>query len=350
MPDLPARPDLGQLRRQAKDLLRAAVSGDDDALARMHAVSDRLVLASAQLAIAREHGFESWPKLRVEVLRRAMFDAVDVAGMRALLREHPELATRRMQHWSDHRRGISPIGYVAAQRYDTARRIWREVPEAHLMARALIEAGAPVEGEPGERETPLITAASYGDAAVARVLIEAGADLTAHAAPDAGGVPGGSALLHAAVFGMTAVVDVLVQAGARPESIAEAAAAGDLHGFLTADTPLQDRLRALIMAADHERLGVIDELLAAGTPVDAEDERWGRQALRVAAAGGRAASVEHLLARGADPNVRDTRHGRTALEWCREARDGLADQRGHDRVEALLAPLTGARPGGSAGR
>ena len=119
MPDLPARPDLGQLRRQAKDLLRAAVSGDPDALARMHAVSDRLVLASAQLAIAREHGFESWPKLRIEVLRRATFDAVDVAGLRALLREHPELATQRMEHWSDHRRGISPIGYVAAQRYDT---------------------------------------------------------------------------------------------------------------------------------------------------------------------------------------------------------------------------------------
>jgi ankyrin repeat protein len=347
MPDLPARPDLGQLRRQAKDLLRAAASGDAEALARMHAVSGRLVLASAQLAIAREHGFGSWPKLRVEVLRRATFDTVDVAGLRALLRDHPELATQRMEHWSDHGRGISPIGYVAAQRYDTARRIWRDVPEAHEMARALIDAGAPVEGEPGERETPLITAASYGDAAVARVLIEAGADVTAHAAPDAGGVPGGSALLHAAVFGMTEVVDVLVEAGARPEDIAEAAAAGDVRGFLTPETPLQDRVRALIMAADHERLGVIDELLDAGTPIDAADERWGRQALRVAAGSGRAASVGHLLARGADPNVRDMRHGRTALEWCRVARSGVADQRGHDRVEALLAPVTGARPADS---
>ena len=340
MPDLPARPDLGQLRRQAKDLLRAAANGDVHALARMHAVSERLVLASAQLAIAREHGFESWPKLRIEVLRRETFDSVDVGGLRALLRDHPELAVQRMEHWSDHRSGISPIGYVAAQRYDTARRIWRDVPDAHLMARALIEAGAPVEGEPGERETPLITAASYGDAAVARVLIEAGADLTAHAAPDAGGVPGGSALLHAAVFGMTEVVDVLVGAGARPEDIAEAAAAGDVRGYLTADTSPQDRLRALIMAADHERLAVIDEPLDAGTPIDAADERWGRQALRVAAGNGRAASVEHLLARGADPNVRDARHGRTALEWCRVARSAVADQRGHDRVELLLAPVT----------
>jgi hypothetical protein len=140
------------------------------------------------------------------------------------------------------------------------------------------------------------------------------------------------------------VVDVLVTAGARAEDIAEAAAAGDVSGFLTTDTPLQDRLRALIMAADHERPTVIDELLAAGTPVDAADERWGRQALRVAAGNGRAASVEHLLARGADPNVIDARHGRTALEWCRHARSGVADTGGHDRVEALLAAVTDAGP------
>jgi ankyrin repeat protein len=65
----------------------------------------------------------------------------------------------------------------------------------------LIAAGAPVEGYPDDKETPLITAASYGDAEVAKVLIEAGADLEARAAPDAGGVPGATALGHAAVFG-----------------------------------------------------------------------------------------------------------------------------------------------------
>jgi len=335
MPDLPARPDLDQLRRRAKDLLRAARGGDADALRQLYAVSDRLVLASAQLAVAREHGFESWPTLRVEVLRREVLDNADAARLRALLAEHPELAVQRMQHWCDHPRGFSPIGYVAALRYDTSRHVWRDVPDAHLLARALIEAGAPVEGAPGDRETPLITAASYGDAAVAAVLVEAGANLEARAAPDAGGVPGGSPLLHAAVFGMTAVLDVLVAAGARAENIAEAAAAGDLDGHLTGDTRPQERIRALVMAADHERLTVIDELLRAGTPIDAIDEQWGRQALHVAASNGRAASVQHLLTRGAEPKVRDAR-GRTALELCRRARRGVADQRGHDRVEALL--------------
>ena len=94
------------------------------------------------------------------------------------------------------------------------------------------------------------------------------------------------------------------------------------------------------MAADHERLSVIDELLEAGTPIDAEDEVWGRQALRVAAQDGRAASVRHLLARGADPNVRDA-HGQTALDCCRQGRRAVADTRGHDEAEALLAQSLG---------
>jgi hypothetical protein len=60
--------------------------------------------------------------------------------------------------------------------------------------------------------------------------------------------------VHAAVFGMTGVVDVLVAAGARSYSIEDAAAAGDITGWLTTETPLQARIRALVMAADHQRL------------------------------------------------------------------------------------------------
>jgi hypothetical protein len=51
------------------------------------------------------------------------------------------------------------------------------------------------------------------------VLIGADADLEARASDVAGGVPGGTALLHAAVFGMSDVVDVLVEARARIEAI-----------------------------------------------------------------------------------------------------------------------------------
>jgi len=70
MSELPDRPDLDQLRRQAKELLRAAADGEPRARARLRAVSERVTLSAAQLAIAREHGFASWPALRAEAERR----------------------------------------------------------------------------------------------------------------------------------------------------------------------------------------------------------------------------------------------------------------------------------------
>lgn len=65
---LPRRPSLEQLHKEAKDLLRDARRGDAAALTRMAAVTraaprTRSVLADAQLTIAREYGFASWPKL-----------------------------------------------------------------------------------------------------------------------------------------------------------------------------------------------------------------------------------------------------------------------------------------------
>lgn len=199
--------------------------------------------------------------------------------------------------------------------------------------------GAPVNGHPGTPETPLITAASYGDAEVARVLIDAGADMEVRAAPHAGGVPGGTALLHAAVFGMTAVLDLLVHAGAHVNGLEEAAAAGDVTGWLTPNTPLAARIRALAMAADHQRLQVLDQIIAAGTPVDAEDMQYERQALRLAAQNGRPASVRRLLQLGADPNHRDPKHSRTALEWSQPEHRYL-DSPAHDEVDTILRPLT----------
>jgi ankyrin repeat protein len=68
---LPVQPNLDHLRRQARDLLRAARAGDTIAVERMRAVSDRLTLAAAQLAVAREYGFASWAKLKTEVQARS---------------------------------------------------------------------------------------------------------------------------------------------------------------------------------------------------------------------------------------------------------------------------------------
>jgi ankyrin repeat protein len=338
MPALPVHSNLEQLRHQAQDLLRAAKAGDADALRRINAVSDRVRLASAQLALAREYGFPSWSRLKHEVERREILTSRDLSRLRRLLAQEPDLARVKMGHWRDHKQAL-PLGFMAMLRFDRERLgLPRELPGTGAVAQALIDAGAPVDGDAGDKETPLITAASYGDAEVAEVLIAAGADVNAHAAPDAGGVPGGSPLLHAAVFGMTDVLDLLIVAGAEVHSLEEAAAVGDLTGWSTPEAPLQARIRALVFAADHQRLPVIDELLDAGTPVDAFDEVWGRQALRIAAQNGRPASVRRLLERGADPNLRDA-EGLTALDWCRPGRRYL-DGPGHAEVEAILQPVT----------
>src|SRR5262245_23248768 len=85
---LPDHPNLEQLKRQAKDLLRSARARESSALARFRNLpafahdSDAdlsrrtLALHDAQSVIAREHGFESWNALRERVEELTLeFDA-----------------------------------------------------------------------------------------------------------------------------------------------------------------------------------------------------------------------------------------------------------------------------------
>ena len=69
---LPARPSLEQLRKQAKEFLRAYRVGDTDATDRFRAQiprladpapPDEMILADAQFVLAREYGFENWAEL-----------------------------------------------------------------------------------------------------------------------------------------------------------------------------------------------------------------------------------------------------------------------------------------------
>lgn len=109
---LPPRPDLDQLKHQAKDLLKSHNAGEPAAIGRIQQSHPRsldapsLRLSDAQLVIAREYGYESWPKLKaavdemllaqgdpLELLKRAFHDD-NASLVRKVLARHPEIKAR----------------------------------------------------------------------------------------------------------------------------------------------------------------------------------------------------------------------------------------------------------------
>jgi ankyrin repeat protein len=86
---LPARPNLEQYKKQAKELAKDCGLGASEALARVRkhhprfmGVSEelrepRVVLTDAQLVIAREHGFESWPRFAAHITTVNLERSVD---------------------------------------------------------------------------------------------------------------------------------------------------------------------------------------------------------------------------------------------------------------------------------
>jgi hypothetical protein len=116
-------PDLEQLKRQAKELLRAFAAGDAEAAAEVAAHyraadASRFALHDAQLVVARSYGFESWPKLKAYVdgvTVKRLADAVradDLAQVQAMLQSRPELADMAMSYGDEHR----PIHYAVMKR------------------------------------------------------------------------------------------------------------------------------------------------------------------------------------------------------------------------------------------
>jgi ankyrin repeat protein len=113
---LPALPSLEQLKRQAKELVKQFKARDSEAVRRVQPhlpraaevsmetlLTSRLTLSEAQLVLAREYDFPSWPRLKrhietsrpdegaaVEAFKRAVRDG-DSSKLKTLLRTHPAL-------------------------------------------------------------------------------------------------------------------------------------------------------------------------------------------------------------------------------------------------------------------
>ena len=114
---LPVRPNLDQLKHQAKDLLRDIRRGDPNAIAEFKkhhpkpGAVDEVKLADAQLALARSYQAPSWPRL---VQACNLIDAIwrdDLEAVRKLIVKHPNLlhedATIRKSNWGP------PLSYAA---------------------------------------------------------------------------------------------------------------------------------------------------------------------------------------------------------------------------------------------
>jgi hypothetical protein len=114
----PIRPNLDQLRNQAKDLLRAMRRGDSAAIDELRQHHPKQIdpvaakLADAQLVLARSYGLPSWPRL-VSACR--MTDAIwrgDVGAVRALVLKDPRLLHEAARGRPDSNWG-PPMSYAA---------------------------------------------------------------------------------------------------------------------------------------------------------------------------------------------------------------------------------------------
>jgi ankyrin repeat protein len=332
---LPERADLGQLRRRAKELRDAARGGDPAAAERFSRhhpsfLPDAVSLAAAQLVIARELGFLSWPRLV------AAIDA-DAASRRAVQVFVAASVEGRLRQASDVLRADPAIGrrdLLAATVLGDALAV-RELLAADPAAAVAID---------GERGWPPLLYACYsrwhqieptrasGLADVVRLLLDAGASPNTN---DGGRPRYRSALKGSVEVNNPAVTQLLLGAGANPDPgqpINEAAAHRD-HQCLRLLLGSGARVAgtwALGAAVHNDDAVAISALLNAlqAEGLDAADKAT--EALPDAAANASLRVVVALLEAGAKPGASDD-DGVSALR--------LAVRAGNDDIAAQLRAL-----------
>jgi ankyrin repeat protein len=284
---LPPHPSLAQLKNQAKDLRRARAE-------------EKLSVARSLYLVAREYGFDSWPKLKrhVESLRSGegaadlytACEAGDLDAARAHLALDPELARRKGGF-----KQREPLLYLCFSPLlaDPAR-----APAMLAIARTLLSLGADPNAyymendDPNARQTPLYGAAGVNhNAEMTRLLLEAGAD------PN-DGAPGSGpeSLYHASEFSDLTCLRLILEAKPDRDKISYC---------LARKLDFEDYPGALLYL-DHG---------ADPNFVTPHGERWTR--LHHAVARGRSARIVALLLdRRADPMARDA-HGRTPYDLAR---------------------------------
>ncbi|MCA9131107.1 MAG: ankyrin repeat domain-containing protein [Planctomycetales bacterium] len=365
------RPNLEQKRKLAKDLLKAVKRLDGGGAARFiwnhprfrgktgqDVIREGVTLVEAQHVIARESGFDSWPKLK-EYIRllevepdgpvAAFEDAVhatirgDAKRLKALLHAHPEIATMR----STRRHRCVLPHYIAANGVENEHQV--APTNAPEIARILFDAGAATVVDAtaeiygsGPGSTPLVALVSSThphevgvQAELVHIFCEAGASVN--------GVEDDGLPIHVALgFRYPQAASALAECGARIDNLPTAAGLGRLdlvEAYLDESSqlvsnachfpnPKHDRFprsvaphpsatlqQALVFACMSGRTAIAKLLLDHGVEVNGGPRR-GITALHEACYQGQAEAAHLLLQHGADPTIRDRMWDSTAIGWA----------------------------------
>jgi len=298
---LPERASLEYLKKLAKERLHELRQADP-----------HTKLATALLAVAREHGFASWRALKAEIdLRQTKDTAIffeacskgDVEALRGLLANNPGLI--HVDNATAPHRGWTGL-HSAAQR-------------GHVDAvRLLLEHGAnPNARESGDNTYPLHWTVASGHIEVARALLDAGGDVHGIGDDHELDVIGWATFYHSeGDAGMQEVVALLLERGAH-HHIFSAIVLGALNLIqkLVEENPgaLDRRMSRfeqsqppLHFAMGRKRYDILNLLIELGADLEAEDKD-GHTALATAMLSGDREAMSRLHVAGAkQPTLTET--------------------------------------------
>ncbi len=344
MNTLPARPDLDHEKKQAKALLKAYRDGDSTALARFRAQLPRLTstaatpsptLADAQFVIARERGFESWPKLKAHIESLRPLDEHVVPFFRAvrngkltvarrLVAQHPTLTSHNFH-----------VACAAADVKAVAEWLARDPSVVHSFALPQAKVLPLVVACVSQIHTlgPQVAAAS---AQCVKLLLDHGADPNTTFTEGDAKLP---VLYYACIANNVGVVRLLLERGAEVndgESIHHSAEMNHreclelllAHGAdLSTRHPHWKKTVLFFLAEINARPEGVEWLLEHGANPSVTSGDQAETPLHRASASGNLALVTVFLRHGADPNA-ERKDGRTSY--------ALAMRGGHTEVAACL--------------
>jgi hypothetical protein len=352
---LPSNPNLDHLKYQAKDLLKAHAARDRSAaqlIREFHPrfakstdaeiFAARLTLSDAQLTIARESGFSSWPRLKRHIekptlanridlpfheriedaaFRRAvdLLDVGDVDGLRSHLKLHPKLARQRVVfEGGNYFRNPTLLEFIA----ENPTRHGKLPANIVVVTKVILEAGTTQSAL--DETLALVASGKIARESAAQVAL---IDLLC----DYGADPNTAMRTAAIHHEMEAVHALIRRSGKIDLSIAAALGqAEDARRLLpTADS--EARHWALAMAAQFGYIEIVRMLLDAGEDPNRYNPPGGHShstPLHQAACFGHLGMVQLLVERGARLDVKDTLWHATPAEW--------AAHEGRTEVEAYL--------------